>query len=153
MHFGRFGSVYERYWHLDPFNAESRGDRTRMRVYNLCLLAEAALRTPGDLFMAGVSWGVAQRVLYDYLDIGHTGRVLHMVDPFLRIDNAQTQNKLEKYNGDIDFVRRQYPTDARIEIHRALIPACLPLSNAGPFALAYFNTSDHHSEAVSLSIF
>lgn len=151
MHSGRFEEAYEPHWRIDPWNEPSNGDRTRMRVYNLCALADIAVRrSPGDLLTCGVAWGVAQRVLYDFLALKSSGRTLHMVDPFLGVVSYENRTAVEKYNASVDLVRGQYPADAAIRIHQAFIPDCLPLPNAGPFALAYLNTNDHRSEAESL---
>src|SRR5947209_5958103 len=119
LHSGRFGEAFERHRRLDPYNDATGGDRVRMRVYNLCCLAEAAInRAEGDVFTAGVSWGVAQRVLYDYLNLGSSERSLHLVDPFLGVEGAQDQTHIEKYNADLDLVRRQYPSGAKVAFHR-----------------------------------
>jgi hypothetical protein len=151
LHRGRFAEIYDRYWSLDPFNRPSGGDRTRMRVYNLCLLAEGALRADGDIVTAGVSWGVAQRVLYDYLDIRTTQRTLHMIDPFLAVADIDSKIMLEKYNSSESVVRRQYETDARICIERAFIPDCLPLPAVSSACVVYLNTGDFKSEARSIA--
>jgi hypothetical protein len=152
MHSGRFGEIYERYWTLDPYNQPSRGDRTRMRVYNLCCLAGVATRrAAGDIFMAGVSWGVAQRVLYDYLDLGSAERTMHLVDPFLGVERAHDRAQIEKYNADPEFVRRQYPSGSKISFHQGFIPDCLPLSENARYAVIYLNTGDCISEASSLA--
>jgi hypothetical protein len=152
MHSGRFEEAYERHWRIDPWNEPSNGDRTRMRIYNLCALADVAIRrSPGDLLTCGVAWGVAQRVLYDFLALKSLGRTLHMVDPFLGVASYENRVTVQKYNASVDLVRDQYPAHAAIRIHQAFIPDCLPLPNAGPFALAYFNTTDPRSEAKSLA--
>jgi len=151
MHTGRFGKVYEQHWRLDPYNEPTSGDRTRMRIYNLCLLIEDALRAEGDIVTAGVAWGVAQRTLYDYLSLHSRDCTLHMIDPFLGVDNAENKAKLEKYNADEAFVRNQYPANARIRIERAFIPDCLPLPGVASACAVYLNTGDYQSEARSIA--
>jgi hypothetical protein len=150
---GRFAEVFNRHWALDPYNVPSAGDRVRLRTYNLCSLARLALRSPGDFVIAGVSWGTTPRVLYDLLDWDTLGRTMHLVDPFLAIDNAIDRNKVDKYNSDKGFVERQYPRTARIRFHTAVIPDCLPLEGASQFAFVHLNTSDHLAEARSLHYF
>ena len=150
LHTGIFAAAYEPHWRLDPYNLPSGGDRTRMRVYNICHFARMALRAPGDFICAGISWGIAARVLFDFLDWPETGRTLHLIDPFLGVDNSVERNPVEKYNADENFVRAQYPPGAAIAIHRAFIPDCFPLPNTGALAFAHLNTTDFRAEARSL---
>jgi hypothetical protein len=70
-----------------------------------------------------VSFGVTPRTVFEFLDFAATGRTYHLVDHF----NAPAG---EPYNNDPDLVRRQYPRDARVVIHRAAAPPLSPPASA-----------------------
>jgi hypothetical protein len=151
LHVGRFAEAFERHYRLDPWHLDP--NVLRYRVYNLCRLAELCRDVPGDFVVCGVSWGVAPRVIYDYLDFASLGKTFHFVDPFTGIDSMSGGGVVAKYNADPDYVRRQYPADAPVRIHRVAIPAGLPLAGAERFAFVYLNTSDGEAEARSLAYF
>jgi hypothetical protein len=113
-------------------------------------MAALATRAPGDVLTVGVSWGVTQRVLYDYLDLASSERTLHMVDPFVSAATRSNRTVQQKYNSDAELVRRQYPLDAKIIFHRAFIPDCLPLDGIERLAFVYMNTADDISESATL---
>ena len=93
------------------------------------------------------------RVMFDFLDWPSQNRFMHLVDPFLGIDNSQSRNRLAKYNMDPDFVRRQYPDAAAVRLHRGFIPDCLPLPQVDHVAFIHLASGDHLSEAKSLPHF
>lgn len=139
LHVGRYAEIFERIAPNDPnFNPEL----TRYRVYNICQAARWSLACPGDYLCVGVSFGVSARVVFEYLDFASTGRAYHFVDPF----DAATAGI---HNADAELVRRQYPPDAKIVIHKALAPEGIP--NAS-IAFAHFNTGHPEAEAASLPI-
>jgi hypothetical protein len=146
LHSGRFAERYDRHRQLDP---HLEPNTTRMRHYNLACLARHALNAPGDFLFAGVSYGVAARVLYDFLDWPTRGRVMHLVDPFLGVRNMQEREPLDCYNTDADYVRRQYDAaDRSVTIHVAAVPDCLPV--APTLAFVHLNTGDYRCEAAAL---
>jgi hypothetical protein len=53
------------------------------------------------------------------------------------------------YNNDPDLVRRQYPRDARVIIHRAAAPEGIP---AGPFAFAHCDIGGGDAEIASIPV-
>jgi len=139
LHVGRYAEIFERIALNDPnFDPEL----TRYRVYNICQAARWALAVRGDFLCAGVSFGIAPRVAFEFLDFAGTGKTYHLLDPF---DPAISG----RFNGDADLVRRQYPDDAKIIIHRAFAPEGIP---DVPLAFAHFDTSKPAVEAASLPI-
>jgi len=150
LYSGRFGQAYERHWRLDPYNLPSNGNRTRLRIYNVCSVARIAMRAEGDVLSAGISYAVAPSVLYDFLDIGESDRKLVMIDPFLGVDNSRSMKVQEKYNTDEAFVRDRFPPGARIEIIRDFIPAGLP--PGARYCFVHMNTTDEHAEARALPL-
>jgi hypothetical protein len=149
LHRGHFAEAHDRYWRLDPHND---ANNTRLRQYFAAWFAKRALGAGGDFLFAGVSYGVAPRVLYDYLNWQKQGRIMHLVDPFLGIFN-RNGTKTEKYNTDPEFVRRQYPLGANVVIHQVLIPDGLPLTGVEGLAFVHLDTGDYASEAASLQYF
>jgi hypothetical protein len=118
LYSGRFGALYERHHKLDPhFSA----DQLRYRVYNVCMVAWQCRNIPGDFLSAGVSYGVAQHMVYDFVDVPRLGKTLHMIDPFT---GTSPQGKRVIYNTDVNYIRRQYSADASIVIHQQVIPRC-----------------------------
>jgi hypothetical protein len=139
LHTGRYAEIFERAAPIDPnFSPEL----IRYRVYNICQAARWALRADGDFLCAGVSFGVAPRTVFEFLNFPATGRSYHLLDPF---DPA----KSGPFNGDANLVLRQYPADAKIVIHRAYAPEGIPKL---PLAFAHFDTSKPEVEAASLPI-
>lgn len=150
LHQGRFAGIYERYQVLDP-NVPL--NVTRYRIYNLCFFAHLARRVEGDFVAAGVSFGVAPRVIYDFVDFPALNKTFHLIDPFMAIDNSEQKVRMDKYNDNLESVRSQYPPDARIAFHQNIIPAALPLKGAKRFAFVHLNTGDFRAEALSLPLF
>ena len=150
LHVGRFAELYERRQPLDPHVPL---DTTRYRIYNVCTFARLCRHVPGDFLVAGVSFGVAPRVVYDYVDFSSLGKTFHFVDPFLGIRTVAEPRKLAKYNDNFEYVRKQYPSDAPVRFHLTLIPVGLPLPGVNRLAFVHLNTSDHRSEAESLPYF
>ena len=149
LHIGRFAEVYDRHLSLDP---HLDGDWMRYRIYNECVIAQLCSNVPGDFICAGVSWGLAPRMIYDYVAFSETGKTFHLIDPFEGIWSASSREAVPFYNTDPEYVRRQYPTAARIKFHRKLIPDAFPLPGVEKIAFAMLNTGDEKSEALSLPI-
>jgi hypothetical protein len=143
---GIFADLYNRYRTLDPFETS---DRWRYRLYNVCMFAEACRGIPGDFVIAGVSWGVAPRIVYDYVDLSNLGKKLHLIDPFEGIVANDSTAVSSRYNCDPDYVLRQYPADAPVVLHRERIPMRLP----GPFAFVSTDTGNPRADAQALPIF
>lgn len=150
LYAGRFAEMFDKHMPLDPTHDMHH---IRLRVYNVSSFGELALNAPGDFVAAGISWGIAPRVLFDYARLAKNGRALHMVDAFTGIDNAKNQSVMPKYNTSKEYVARQYPPVGAVHIHTGLIPACLPLPGLTRIAFCHLNTGDHDSEAASLSHF
>ena len=150
MHEGQFAQLYERYRPLDPLVPENV---TRFRIYNLCWFARQSAGLAGDFAVAGVSYGVAPRVIYDFVNFPSLGKKFHFIDPFLAIKDTSERKVLPFYNNDPDYVVQQYPPDAPIVFHRVTIPDGLPLEGVEKLAFVHFNTGDHPSEAAALPWF
>jgi hypothetical protein len=139
LHVGRYAEIWERVSRNDPhFDPELR----RYRTYNICQAARWSLAVPGDFLCVGVSFGVTPRTVFEFLDFAATSRTYHLVDHF----NAPVGGV---YNNDPDLVRRQYPRDARVIIHRAAAPEGIP---GGPFAFAHFHIGGGDAEIVSIPL-
>lgn len=145
LHTGPFADIYERYWRLDPSITETC---LRLRLYYACYFAKRA--PAGDFAFVGVSYGVAPRVLYDYVRLA--GRTLHLVDPFTGMAHVGGP-ALSRYNTSAEFVAAQFPPDADLRFHRCGIPAGLPLDGVEKLAFVHFNTGDAVAEATSLPDF
>jgi hypothetical protein len=136
LHTGRYAEIFERVSRNDPnFSPELR----RYRTYNICQAARWSLAVPGDFLCVGVSFGVTPRTVFEFLDFAPTGRTYHLVDPF----NAPAGSV---FNNDPDLVRRQYPPDALVVIHRAAAPEGIP---SGPFAFAHLHIGGGDAEIAS----
>ena len=146
LHEGRFAEIYDRHRHLNPFNAPNE---TRLRQYIACMFAAFAKGVPGDFLSAGISYGVAPRVIYDFVEFEHLGKMYHLIDPFLGINNPGVT--ISPYNTDCEFVRSQYSSDAPIKIHRELIPDCFPLDGLDALAFVHLNVTYPPAESASLA--
>lgn len=146
LHEGRFADIHDRYRALNPQNDTNL---TRLRQYCACMFAEFAKGVPGDFLSAGISYGIAPRVIYDFVEFESLGKTYHFIDPFSGINNP-SEGGTHQYNTDVDFVRRQYSTDAPIQIHRDLIPDCFPLEGLKALAFVHANTTHAVAEAASL---
>jgi hypothetical protein len=146
LHEGRFADIYDRYRTLNPQNSPNL---TRLRQYCACMFADYAKGVKGDFLSAGISYGVAPRVIYDFVDFGRLGKTYHFIDPFTGVNNP-SEGGTHQYNTDPDFVRKQYPVDAPIQIHRELIPDCFPLEGLEALAFVHANTTHAQAEAASL---
>jgi hypothetical protein len=143
---GKFAELYTKYQPLDPFVPL---DSTRYRHYNNCFFASLCRQIPGDFVCAGVSFGLAPRIVFDFIDFPSLGKTLHLIDPFEGIVSKRTDEKSARYNCDPDYVLRQYPPGAPIILHRKRIPIQLP----GKLAFVFSNTGDPIAEAESIPIF
>lgn len=146
LHEGRFAAIHDQYRKLNPFNSPNE---SRLRQYNACMFAEFAKGVAGDFLSAGVSFGVAPRVIYDFVEFERLGKTYHLIDPFLGI-NYPGEGP-HPYNTDFEFVRRQYPKNAPVVFHRALLPDCFPLMELEQgLAFVHLNTTHPQAEAASL---
>jgi hypothetical protein len=143
---GRFGKVYAGCQPLDPLHSP---EATRYEFYNVCVFADLCRNVPGDFLFGGISWGVAARAAYDFVDFGKLDKTFHLVDPFDATTSRTVSRKEQRYNTDPEYVRRQYPADARIAIHQQPIPMKLSTT----LAFAYLNTGDAEAEAKSVPEF
>jgi hypothetical protein len=149
MHSGRFGEIYERYWSLNPhwdYNV------MRYRLYNICMAGWLCRNVPGDFICIGVDYGVAPRMVYDFVGLDQLGKTLHLVDPFTAVWDAKTPGKYANYNTAPDYVVAQYPAGASIKLHTGLAPDVLPLPGVKQVAFAFLDVSDAEAESSSLPI-
>lgn len=145
LHEGRFAEIYDRHRHLNPFAVPNE---TRLRQYCACMFAEFAKSVPGDFLSAGISYGVAPRVIYDFVEFERLGKTYHFIDPFLGINNPD--ETIAPYNTDFELVCRQYPVDAPVKFHRKRIPDCFPLAGIDALAFIHLNVTYPPDEAASL---
>jgi len=101
---------------------------------------------PGDFVYAGVSWGVTPCMVFELLDFASLGKTLHLIDPF-EGTIATTGAHAQTFNGDPDYVLRQYPQGAPIVLHRKPIPLRCPVS-----WLSFLWTGDPAADATALPI-
>lgn len=113
------------------------------------MFAEFAKSIPGDFLSAGISYGVAPRVIYDFVEFERLGKTYHFIDPFSGVNNPSADGAY-RYNTDFGFVRRQYPTNAPVQFHQELIPDCLPLAGLDALAFVHLNVTYPPAEAASL---
>lgn len=151
LHVGRFAELYERHGRLDPYVPINS---IRYRLYNVCMVAHLCRSVPGDFIFAGVSFGVAPRLIYDFVDLPALDKSLHLIDTFEGVGTITGGSKDTRsyYNTDIDYVRAQYPDHASVQFHRKLIPDALPLRGVERVAFVSMNTGDAAANAASLPI-
>jgi hypothetical protein len=146
LHEGRFAEIYDRYRKFNPFNGPNE---TRLRQYCVCMFAEFSKNIPGDFLSAGISFGVAPRVIYDFVEFERLGKTYHFIDPFLGINYPG--DGPNPYNTDFEFVRKQYPVHAPVVFHKALLPDCFPLEGLiRGLAFIHLNATHPSAEAASL---
>jgi hypothetical protein len=133
-------------------NPRAHPNWLRYRFYNICMTALSCRNVPGDFVCIGVDYGVAPRMVYDFLDFATLGKTLHLVDPFNAIWDAASQTTRPYYNTDPDYVRQQYPADAPVRMHRGSVPEALPLPDVSRIAFAFMDTGDADAEAKSLPV-
>ena len=139
LHIGKYAEIFER---IAPNDPNIDPELTRYRIYNICQAAKWSLAHPGDFLCVGVSFGIAPRVVFEFIDFDSSGRTYHLVDPF---DAAVARG----FNSDAELVREQYPHDAKIAIHKAFAPEGIPDVN---LAFAHFNTGNPTAETASLPL-
>jgi hypothetical protein len=144
MHSGKFGEIRDKYAKLNPAYEQNV---TRLRHYYLCVFATIAKDCQGDFLTAGISYGIAPREIYDFVDFGKLDKSYHLIDPFAGVD--ENGDISADYNRDPDLVRNQYPKDARIIMHLGYIPDCLD-DSIGKLAFVHLNTGNAIAEAESL---
>lgn len=146
LHEGRFAEIHDRHRKLNPFN---NANDTRLRQYSACMYAEFSINVPGDFLSAGISFGVAPRVIYDFVEFDQIGKTYHFIDPFLGTNYPG--EGVNPYNTDFEFVRRQYREDAPVVFHRELLPECFPMKGLERgLAFIHLNTTHPSAEAASL---
>lgn len=146
LHEGHFADIHDCYRPLNPFNSLNE---SRLRQYYACMFAEFAKKIPGDFLSAGISFGVAPHVIYDFVNFESLGKRYHFIDPFLAVNYpGGMQNP---YNTDIESVKKQYREDAPIVFHQELLPDCFPLAGLDKgLAFIHLNTAHPKAEATSL---
>jgi len=147
LHGGRYGEAYDKYRSLDP---NIPYNRLRYRYYNVAMASFLAREAEGDYLCAGVAYGVAPRILYDVAELHLLDKSLHLVDPFNAIWDSKSTATRAYYHEDPSIVARQYPAQAKVRIHRGLIPDALPLPGVSRLAFIYLDTSDAEAEVASL---
>jgi hypothetical protein len=143
---GKFAELYAKYQTLDPFIPP---EQWRYRIYNVCYFADCCRQVPGDFVCAGVSWGVAPRIVFDFVDFPTLGKTLHLIDPFEGIVSNDGSKVSDRFNREPDYVLRQYPAGASISLHRKRIPIHLP----GALAFVFTDTGNPAADAAALPIF
>ncbi len=141
---GRFSDIYERFIVLDPNLPQNL---VRYRVYNICRIASLCRHVDGDFLFAGISYGVVSRTVYEYVEFSQLNKTMHLIDPFMGINDASGSSTRPTYNTDPDYVRMQYRKDAPVKFYLATIPNGLP---TGKYAFAHFGTGDLQSEAATI---
>jgi hypothetical protein len=149
LHGGRYGEAYDKYWSLDP---NIPYNHVRYRYYNVAMAAFLARKAEGDYLCAGVAYGVAPRILYDFAQLHRLEKSLHLVDPFNAIWGSKSTATRAYYHRDPSIVARQYPAQAKVRIHRGVIPGALPLPGVSRLAFVYLDTTDPEAEAASLPL-
>ena len=146
LHDGRFAEIHDNYRELNPFNSVNE---SRLRQYLACMYAEFAKTVPGDFLSAGISFGVAPHVIYDFVNFENLNKKYHFIDPFLAVNYpGDSQNP---YNTDSEFVRKQYSEDASVVFHLELLPDCFPIAELkNGLAFVHLNTAHPEAEANSL---
>ena len=143
MHEGFFAKIYEQYRLLNPINTP---EVTRLRHYFACMFAEWTKNIAGDFLTAGISYGVAPRVIYDFVDFSSLGKIWHFIDPF----TGENVPKGYYYNTDPEIVKKQYPEDAKIILHKQRIPDIFPIRSIEYLAFVHLNSNACAAEAESL---
>jgi hypothetical protein len=147
LHIGRFADAYEKFRRLDPHLS---ADITRYRNYNVSTLASLCRNIPGNYVFAGISYGVAARVLYEFVDFEKLGKTLYLIDPFNALNPADPRGKSDFYNTSVEYVRAQYPPDAPVEVRCDVIPDAL--ADIDQIAFAALNTNHVPAETASVPI-
>ena len=142
---GKFADLYKKYQPLDPFTGFNVN---RYRLYNVCHFAHLCRQIPGDFVSAGVSWGVAPRMVFDFVDFPSLGKTLHLIDPFEGIVSSGPKIN-PNFNRDPEYVLRQYPPGAPVALHRERIPLRLPDN----LSFVFSNTGDPSADADAIPIF
>lgn len=141
---GQFADLYTKYGSPDPTIDPETG---RYRNYCNCFFAYLCRRVPGDFVCGGVSYGVSAKMIYEFTNFASLGKTLHLIDPFEGI--ADGDRVSANYNRDPDYVRRQYPPDAPVIIHRQRIPMRL----SGKLAFVWTTTGVPEAETASIPVF
>jgi hypothetical protein len=145
LHEGRFADIHDRHRKLNPFN---NPNDTRLRQYSACMYAEFSKNVQGDFMSAGISFGVAPRVIFDFVEFEQLGKTYHFIDPFLGTNYPG--EGVNPYNTDFEFVRRQYRDGAPVVFHRELLPDCFPMKGLERgLAFIHLNTTHPSAEAAS----
>lgn len=138
---GKFAELYEKNYKLDPYVAKNI---TRYRLYNICMIADLCKKVPGDFLCAGVSFGVAPKMVFDYVDLNKHSKILHIIDPFMGTEHF--------YNTDFRLVDRQYKINDPVKFHLEFIPYALSKFRKKSIAFAFLNTGSIEAECKSLPI-
>ncbi len=141
LHEGAFAKAFDRAAADDPFTDP---ELIRLRVYMAYMLASQTRHVPGNLIFAGISYGVLVRTVYSVVS---EDKMCHLIDPFDARDDAGKPR--QGYNTEPEYVRDRFPKGARIRMHLAYIPECLPLVEAGRLSFVHLNTGAAEAEAKS----
>jgi hypothetical protein len=145
LHHGKFSNLYNKYIQLLPTPAPNT---MRLRLYLICFFANQAKFLDGDFLIAGVSHGIAPRIVYDFVDFSSLEKKFHFIDPF---DGSDAHGLFkENYNTDINFVKNQYPASAQIVFHERFIPECFPLPELHQLSFVHLATGAWEAEAESV---
>lgn len=116
--------------------------------YMCCYLADLCRDVPGDFLYAGVSYGFCAKLIYELTD-ACAGKTYHLVDPFDATMSVADKRVSATYNYSADYVRGQYPADAKVLIHKTTIPMKPP----GRLAFVVLRTGDAASEERGMADF
>jgi hypothetical protein len=139
LYSGRFHELYAEWKHIDPVVGP---EGVRYLNYMCCYLADLCRNVPGDFLYAGVSYGFCAKLIYEFTD-ACAGKTYHLVDPFDASVSLSNKTVSTKYNSSADYVRKQYPADAKVVIHQTTIP---PMKPPGRLAFVVLRTGDVASE-------
>lgn len=145
LYSGRFGELFQKFYNIDPLVPPESG---RYQNYVWCFLASLCRDVPGDFLYAGLSFGLGAKLVYEFTD-ACAGKTFHLVDPFDATISRSDQRASAVYNTSPDYVRRQYPADAKVVVHKTTIPMEPP----GPLAFAILHTGDPASEKATVPAF
>jgi hypothetical protein len=99
----------------------------------------------GNLLVAGVSYGTAPLVMCETLNEKIIGREIHLIDPFLGVENSADSAKSRNYNTDPSLVLSRMPKNLNVKIQKSFLTPEV-VKNVGPLIFAHLNTTDFKAE-------
>lgn len=145
LHHGKFSNLYDTHIQLLP---DPSPNGMRLRYYLICFFANQAKHINGDFLIAGVSHGIAPRIVYDFVDFASLGKNFHFIDPFVGSDGQGSIKT--NYNTDINFVKSQYAPSAPIVFHKKFIPDSFPLPGLSQLSFVHLATGAWVAEMKSV---